>query len=657
MGYVYGEKENNQYFDAKRGIIFELEAARLGHPTAQYNLGIGAQRGFERKVSLEEAEYWFALSAEQGYGYAIGQLARLRIRYPQYYLSEDKKNPDKFKALYGKYSIDASTPPPEKLRFLVNELLLACNKGDYRSGLTLYERAEKNLYEPQSTYPVAQAKYELLDWFSTQVGKISGDTIAESSCFQLALMHFLGIDAERSDQKAQEYLNKIPVQSNHIYVRHVLSKMKHKLQYIIEESEENPEYYNGMIDFIANIYHSHGGTAVFAERLSRGEIESKAPLTHILWATSTLASLQKKDANQWRDLLAKAEAIRLGLILKQMKHSALITGPMYNNISPDTGLPILGHIKPSAKDERTAREQFNRAGMFVPAPGIVHLRGIKAFSNGTFQLDVVSTEGTPSAKPAMILDEDIEVALVLMFGERLHIGEIFLSLENPRNENVIESYDQEIDLIYGSFSYKLWHPKWLGHTHMGRTLCTTDNLIGAICGTPEEFETAKICDSKQLPHLISDLIEDIRLTGGRDGDGESARVMIRPEEQVIIRTDKRRNQTDIKIIDFRMKVDGAYILGKNRSIVQNDTDYRQGRVCKKLGERFMDIATLMPVFERGRQLAAMLYAFNELRHSGWQPSKELQTSIDTAHKHYKSLPNLPLSELMMKPVPFAYKKF
>lgn len=659
IGYIYNHLDKNEaLFNPKRASVYNTyNAVILNHAGAQYNLGIDAIRGYEQETSIETAEFWFNMAYGEGFSHPIAyeRLVGLRIAHPDYYLSIYEKNLGYSFPFDKHFDVDPQLDAATKLETVINKALHFNSDRFYWASYMLRSRIERGLkqgVEHISTDTlVSRDRYD--EWLIEERGINSQDTEFENACIRSVLPYLPY--ADENEAEIRHYLEKVPsydnVRNNNGVSFSLLAK---RLLDHTKDFKENPSSYQQAAKFVAALvyYRSKGEEDVFekAENFISTHRSSATPalinqLEFCEWQSVT-------EPEKWGHLALQAQAVSLNQTLQSLQLSALRMGPSYNEIDSKTGLPILGHFLKAAKSSQNAETEFKTKGYFTPPEGIVHLNGIKAYSDGTFSLDVISTP-QGSGIPAHILPEDIDVALSLIFGLRTDLKQVYLSLEG-KDSNRIENNPLQGDII-GSFKYKLWSPEWLGHTHLGRTLYITDALTGALAWSIGAFDIVaeQNTAAPNMHAYAKAFITDLVRTGGRNPEATSLRVMLRPANQIAMAMSRHANYTQIDIKDFRLFIEGNYYLdNKDGMIALDDPFFEHGRITQKLTNRFNDVAALLPVFERARQLGMLLYSLKKMRDIGWAPNLRLKTQIDRATKHYTSLPKLPVSELLQTRMPF-----
>lgn len=477
----------------------------------------------------------------------------------------------------------------------------------------------------------------------------------------LAIRTFLGIDTDISHPEAEKILQNLPTHDQNKPVCYACEKQFSECSELIEKCKNDPETrktVDVITGLIRNVYYNKISFEDAEQFLSSNIVYDVQIACDAFKLVRYIAAQESWiTSKEWRSLSLVAETKLLGLTPDHVKKSALSVGPRYNPVSKN-GLPVLGQWESASRDPAEVERQFITEGAFVPESGIIRFEGLSAEQNGSIRFKVkVSSE-----KPALILQEDIDVLMVLAFGREGGNNEaIWPSLGLEPMDKLHKDFGEKFDTKTGLLKEKVFEPHWLGYTNLGKTLFYTDYLIGALTWESKEFQ---IADDKQSIYpgfdvFAASLLYDFRMTGGPKPDAfEASRIMLRPEASIFIpqsiTEDPRTKSKTIHITcdSIPMRVDGSYWKGDDRSIALNDTDFQQGRLTQKITGHYNDIAMMMPVFERARQLVGMQYALFKLRELGYKPSMLDQQSLSERLKHYESLPVLPLNQRIMTYVPF-----
>jgi hypothetical protein len=287
-------------------------------------------------------------------------------------------------------------------------------------------------------------------------------------------------------------------------------------------------------------------------------------------------------------------------------------GPLYNKRETLSGFLVPGTRLPPTHPPG--------ADDHMPSEGYGKFRGFSATTNGNlhFAFD-------DPADVVYVTRDDIDVALVLAFSEEKP-GFPSLSLESadPSGLLVLE---------------KVWEPKWIGHTKVGKTLYATDYNIGAICGYhgSAALREASEADRGKAMDLF-DRFSRVK--------SENCTLRICPGPIEIAWTKTADELTQCRIIK------SDYHIISEESGYDGDGNYQKwhGNHTKHaqiFNAKADEIAEIWPVFERYRQLGALLYSFTELRARGFQPSPELNYHIQAVANQYKSRPPVPKSQRLI----------
>lgn len=281
-------------------------------------------------------------------------------------------------------------------------------------------------------------------------------------------------------------------------------------------------------------------------------------------------------------------------------------GASYN----DTGrnnLPILGKYRlPS--DNAVFDHQHRRIiphGIFGPPSGGNLVKKIYSEPDGALSF---YAESSPDF-PAFIFTEDFLTANILTFLDSAPVWPELDASENGR-----------------------FHPEWLAHTELGRTLAYCHHLASSLVFEPEKFDLVSAEDFTLLDlrgECLRFMETLIRLSKASNLNPDDHAVHIRclsfdcSPTKFIAKDGKSQplyelqiNRTDFCIEVFRKE---------NRSLTQPITTF--------LFEYRDAVTVLLPVFERLRQLYALLYGVREIHNMGYRMNHE---TIEV-HKRYLDL--------------------
>ena len=430
-----------------------------------------------------------------------------------------------------------------------------------------------------------------------------------------------------------------------------LDKVKQRL----DSSNEYSFYFRQIADRVRDFYGQKISPEKFSsfvdDILRTGHVEQRKAGRDALLVANQLAGMEGWYIGRHIfQAFEKVHAACLELDEVEMKRSAMLMGPFYNAVDPDNALPILGEYLPASESYEEVEFQRVTLGAYAPQPGIVSIESITGEQNGSITMNFE----TDDAAPAMILQEDIDVAMALAFGDPKQAIWPSLSIESEHPQHLSDEYKY--------FSVKVWNPSWLGQTDFGRTLYIVDLLTGELTWNPKHFSVAKPEDSfdPDFPGYIKNFLGDLRFTGGADKASHGKMINVSPE-YIPITIQKQRSQSGGELWHLplpikKMRINGAYTQEKDgkdiRNIARNDTTFAQGRLTQRLTDHYDDIAAMMPVFERARQLSAMTYGLIGLRDSGFKLGGEFQHRVSQTYKYFQGLPPLTRAQAVMRQQPF-----
>ncbi|MBO6549316.1 MAG: SEL1-like repeat protein [Rhizobiales bacterium] len=627
LGYCFNQAVDNPIFNTSISNRLYFKAAELGNTHANFNIAARYFNGVDGSKNFDAALHWYDKARQAGHIDAPAWMAEI-------YMENDPRynNPDH----------------PEFTK-MVNELVCESAENGSVKGIKL------------AAGLLAQGKNEwkfdisvVYDFLYVNEPDFEEVPYHADGLLHYVQRQYLGLDMDCDLTKALEILNSIPVNtSSHRHVHHTVKEQVDSFRPVIEKEiqQKNDPSYGSAREFVQRAYLDTSVLegAVIAVRNDK-MLADEVFITFLEFTNHLARSEGWNDKHLWHNLLQEAQAKRLGYSLEQILSSTLTEGPKYNPIGSN-GLPVLGVWENPSESEEVSEHHMINTGSFVPEAGVVAFKGLSAEQGGSIEFDFVMA----ADRPAMLTAEDFEVALLLSFGNPERVIQPSLSLEDPKDYN----YDDP----YNVFQYKLWSPHWLGYTDFGRTLYVTDHLIGSLCWRPREFQIGVASEAlnPQMPEFANDLVEDIALTGGHFGQGGSKRVMLKPEHISIHSYVDRSGSVDkfqVAVNEVKMRVDGSYIVEQdeengeeNRLVGLNDTTFQQGRVVEKLTERYSDIASILPIFERARQMMGLIHSLKTLREMGFEPSEPILRRIRKKYNEFGKLPPLPREELLAMHLP------
>lgn len=604
--------DNDDLFNATKAERFNRKAADLGSSMAAFNLGTKYQSGNdEQAIDLDEALKWYRRAVEIGDNEAKSRIANiLKLQRELDEPNIDNPYTDEIIELY-------KEGQKAGYIFAANQVAKFYINGIGRS---------KNGAKAVSIY---EEILNLNAGYSEEVSQVNTALI-------MAIRSFLGLDMDKNNRKALEYINKIPDKSNHSTIRYYLQEWKQLVKRFVDQEKNLSE-----LSILRDLYESPEKIAQIIDEIDKGSIRVNGRFVNYVSCFKWLSQNEEWSSQyDWNDLAEAAQAKLLGHSFAEAVQSTKDSGPRYNPLD-DRGMPILGVLMKPSSDEDAENTQRVTTGSYVPQPGLIALHGIDASPEG-FKYSGIYSENIP----AMLTLEDLQVAEILVFGDPKK-GPLFpsLSLETENNDELGKG--AEGSGYEKAFTYKIFDPQWLAYTDFGRTLWITDYLIGQWCWSPERFKVGSpdSCSSPQQHSMAKNFIKDLRLTGGRDGGASSARVMIQPKSNYILpeapETTYKKDSASVEIKEMTMKVYGSYILNdwntENRSLFEEDPNFAQGRTVKKLTDRYNDIMKLDPRFERAQQLMGLFYGQLRLWQLGYRPSDNLQRELSARLKAMNSL--------------------
>lgn len=581
MGWLHNQHlHGNPYFSAEKAFRLFVKSSQLGNGTASRNIGIGYFKGQDSEVDLDAATYWFRKAIDQGEISSNLHLAMISIDHDMRY--------------YDPKEIFFSLPIHKQIDLAVEKGFIGA-MDRYTKVMASGRVGEKFHDAAISVYKmIIVAQNSLLDPLSIQVKNVMTVRVM----FRMYLR--CGFDSNTSQiLKLGESLQSAP---NNTFTKYVLKPKMERLSSIMEADRLSPNMYQKIKTIVQHAYFEN---TIPDDIVTAGDANT---IANILWCVNELAEGEEWiDRLQWRDLLRATQANVMRLILGDIVVSTLTEGPRYNPRASN-GMPVLGVLEAPSVNESAIQKERQKTGSYVPMSGVVKFNGVSIGRKG----EIIWSTTSDRYKPALLVEEDFDVALVLAFGSSADAVNPLLSLEDPNRHG--------IDDQNGIFKFKWWSPVWLHHTDLGRTLYMADQLIAALCWHPREFDigTTEVTFAPEAAEFALALIDDIALTGGRIGDASHARVMLVPEH-ISIQTEFREEGCVAAYVEeVKMRIDGDYVIRGDKKVAdlhlnKNDDLYMQGRTVNKLTRRYDHIATLMPIFERAKELMALLEATRALR--------------------------------------------
>lgn len=611
LGCFFGNVDN-PYYEPKIGHSHLLRAAELKNSAACYNLATKHLHGKECDKNHELARTWFTLASAYGHGCAREHLFSYERADPRFGHPDHQDYTD---------NIYTSIIQAEKEMGKWDWLSLRVAKM-YASGVHL----EQNKTEAFERYKFLVSSENSCDKPPRYIAILN-----------LSLWYFFGIHVEHNIDECLNLIALFPSEHHDPTVHFDLTRKRDQLLYIVNEicselkSPSKTGAYYESLKWATNALKHDPDLVLQTIDISSMPKNRHLELAKILGLLCHLAySEEWPNAATWWDLKKLLERSLLEVTESQIESNTYCQGPCYNRRSAD-GLPILGDLlKPG--------ESASVQGAYTPNAGIRVINGVFTDAKRNLCLDA-SLGGD---KPALILPEDCAVAFAMCFGDTNIIWP-GISIDLPDRNCTPD----KVDWIYTKNNW----PEdclWLGHVAFGHTLYYCDQLIGALAWTPERFSTHSQCPSADR------LLYKLRITGGHQGKGHSGRVCIKPcHVQIDTSFKKWTKKLSCRVIKTHMQIDGAYTIFDPRStdrldMCLNDTRYANGKIASVLTDHFDEIAAMLPVFERGRQLMSLFYALAEARNSGYTLPKNQQRQVTADLMKFRSMGELKKQNLFVR---------
>lgn len=586
MGLVYRSPEFQKY-NIEKATILHLKSSELGNCAAAYNIAMNWYLGFGGPINYDMAEHWFQSAHDLGHGCAISVLEPI---------------------LHAKYGDGAEVT--ERIDVMRAQAL-------ERDGpWAWYGEAVKRLRDPYGDDYMPDEAIDLLHEFTK--GLMCPKPRGHASKI-LALRYYLGLGVNQDLKKAKKYLNKIPKDERDPEVRYRIQNIANKVHFLMFK-RKMPKAYAEASEIIQNTYE----TGQFPNRMP-----DTPAMSDQLWAVCELAREEGwPNASQWGQFWESVQRGLIGITQDQVQKATYDFGPFYNKVD-DYGLPILG--------------AYEKPGEFLsPIGGLNSVTGVRTDINGDIEV-----EGIPASDDTLsfVIGEDINTAMILAFGDRS--GPIYPSLSIEPFEKMTK------DNLRWTFKRKVFDPEWIGHTALGKTLYATDYWLGRLAWSPWQFnrDTEGVLDPK-INNQIKTLTNEMQNVGGHD-DGLWSRVMLKPQFISFDWKKKSSGRFKCMVQNAKIMVDGSDAIlhddgTEDRVKNLNNVRFHTGRVANLITDRYNDVAQIFPIYERARQLMILMYAMNGLRERGFTPNKKTQSTVNEGYKHYRSLPALQLSDLVVK---------
>lgn len=299
----------------------------------------------------------------------------------------------------------------------------------------------------------------------------------------------------------------------------------------------------------------------------------------------------------------------------QYRDSTLEFGPCYNPLLQN-GLPVLGSWMNAPILSCMAPSSISEAPLksFVPLSGPVILKSIWISKDHDIQFDC----GIRNDLPALLLKEDFDVAVILVFLEKIdaipHFG---LSAETR-----------------GIFR-KVWNSPWLEFTDIGKTFYACHQFLNALVFNTPSFEIAKKQKifNQDWYGPVTNMLEELQYVVKKS------------------HIDRTKNTAHFNLIDFKKSISGeidniSHDLNNWRiDIIDASIDFY---VCDQEGNTIDPISSflrfnreafpqLIPNFERLRQIQSLILGLIFLRESNYKMPKEMVENYQRIKLSYEEL--------------------
>lgn len=303
-------------------------------------------------------------------------------------------------------------------------------------------------------------------------------------------------------------------------------------------------------------------------------------------------------------------------------------GPTYNRFNI-FGIPILGDVLPSGANPLAhLSTQGIEANAYVPDPGIVGLGAIEGYPDGTVKFKAISMND----RPALLLEEDFNVLMALVFTDQATPAFDLKSIKNDNDEFI-------------GYAIKTWNPPWIAQTALGKTLYVTDRLLGDLgMSHPCVLERVRedFAGDARTPSIADAFISAINeakakpsAPGARGrgfnihqyGDSDSEVVSLRADGVI-----------HVGILEGNPRIAGWAIRpGDDEKYDINENEYVHGAIANTMTLRYDELALMLPVYERYRQLLATYYGLLALKETGFKLNRKIKVQLDRVVDYYSAL--------------------
>lgn len=458
-----------------------------------------------------------------------------------------------------------------------------------------------------------------------------------TSVLSLSIRSLFGLGCEVDPVKAENIIAEYRKKNSGVIPDEYHERIK-------KYSERLQDYeYISASEKISNIYRNNHGAFSVMSILQDVDHQEKTPIIEGMWLFTMLAQQENwPDLEEWYNayfytfssLIPHPPRSRNALPERSVHYNTYKYGPFYNAIGKNN-LPVWGE-----PDRIFQGSDHGRVDQRIPA-GWRTLSGVTTDENRNIKMIF----NRSVFKPALIFQEDVDVALALAFGED--------EFQWPDLGLYLTGYGQH---PFPNMEIKGFGPDWLTVTDFGKTFYICDFLSGELAWHLEEFEVSEKGNRKlaMLGHALKQMVADIEGEDPvhPDKDVKYGRI-INNNPKFVDYTEQKLsgdNSWSLLVHKIILGIDGGYTDNakdqeKTKDMVKpenpewlfrGDTKYKHPKLTQTLTDHFDVIAEVMPVYERLRQLMGMVYVLNHLRNGrGFMPNDETRAKIVQNLSGYK----------------------
>jgi TPR repeat protein len=582
----HGPKQPSQ--NLATGHAFFERAAAAGSGEGAFYLGHGYLAGTYGQVDTLKALSWLLKARQLGYEDAAGLIFLTLRKDPKL-----QENQDLVKTANQILHEDAARGSPSAMLELARQ----------------YGRTN-----PDAALPY----YEKLALGNAQGSLDTPQQVAGALC--LGLRYMLGFGAMENWDKANHHLSRaVAAGAKH---SHIAEHLHYAACFISALKKLEPPWGHPRSlhfgDWVRNI--SLGTLSFDAAYDAIGKnIAACDELVERLFAATVLS--WSEETGQHENWLRLVKAAELHLLFQSSKNpqndaieSTFDYGPMFNKPTM-LGRPQLGILRHGGLES-----------------GVGELEGLEAGPDGEIRFYFRAPRNDIGP---LLSSEDVNVAIALTFGQATPI------VPHVSVEDLISPLSGR----YRMLKRKVWKPDWIGHTLLGKTLYATDVLAAKLMEQPHSFvESGETGPSVPRSPKAQGIIDMFAKCGGEIA-GQGGRVVVHPMNFYRTWTRSSNGGHVCRIHKLTMGVLGANMVNTgdgalDMSANKNDDRFRKGRAANHFTREYDTIAHLLPVFDRLRQLTALLEALKELHDKGFKPSPQLLQRAVGAATHLMQRPAL-----------------